>query len=404
MNKMYRYVAYDQFGARHESTIEAETEAEALTRLRSSDLLPASIRPVKEQSQIALDRFFGRKSVSLSELELFTSELSILLNNGVKIDRALTVLSRAFGRYEMRALVAELLKGVRGGDPLSDCMARRPDVFDRLYINLVELGEASGDLPLVFERLSSDLKFRRELNGRVVQALTYPAVVFFVCLLCIAFVFNFIVPQMSGLFEDAVDLPVYTQFLLGASDWFRRYQFWLLFVCLAAPFVVPRLFRLLAKDFSADALVLRVPILRSLIHFLERVRVNSALALMLESGVSVDRALGLASGSISNSQLRHGVSVARDKVSKGASLSQVLRLTPLFSVFDISLLEVGEESGELAPVFRELADRSRGDLESWLMRLTGMLEPLLILFMGGVVGSVVITMLLSIVSVNDVGF
>ena len=405
MISRFRYVAYDQFGAKHEGSVESGSERQALEQLRAEGLFPAELKRLASPgSQVSLGSLFGSSQMSLADLELLTSELSILLTNGVRIDRALAVLSKAFVKPGVNAVVADLLKRVRSGEPFSECLGYHSKHFDPLYINLVRLGEASGDLARVFQRLSADLKFRRDLNSKVLQALTYPAVVLFVCVACIVFVFNFIVPQMSGLFEDAVEIPVYTAFLLATSEWFQNYQFWLLGFCIAMPLVLPRLLRQFSGSRIVDGYLLRVPVVRHFVLLLERVRLNSSLSLMLESGVPVDKALSLASESIANSQLQHGIRVAQDKVSKGATLSQVLRLTPLFPFFSLSLIEVGEESGELSPVFAELADRARMELESWLIRLTNLLEPLLILFMGGIVGSVVITMLLSIVSVNDVGF
>jgi len=405
LSSRYYFVAYDNFGARHEGTLEASTEQGALELLRTDHLMPAELSLVSSGSALGTRALsFGRSGVSVSDLELLTSELSILLTNGVKIDRALDVLSRAFTKPAVNSMVADVLKSVRSGESLSDALLAHPQAFDSLYVNLVRLGEASGDLPRVFQRLSADLKFRRDLNSKVVQALTYPGVVLFVCVVCILFVFNFIVPQMSSLFEDATELPVYTSILLGVSAWFRNYQWWLLLALSTLPFFVPKLLGMFGRNVGFDAYLLRLPIIKHFILLLERVRINSSLALMLESGVPVNKALELASESVSNKYLRHGVRVAQDKVSKGATLSRVLRLSPLFPFFALSLIEVGEESGELSPVFGELADRARAELEAWLIRLTNLLEPLLILIMGGVVGSVVITMLLSIVSVNDVGF
>ena len=172
--------------------------------------------------------FLARKHVSAEELEFLTSELALLLNSGVTIDRGLAVIKRNTSSAPQSRLVASLHDAVRRGESLSDAMLAEPEVFNSLYINLVRLGESSGTLPKIFSRLSEDIKFQSELKRKIIQALTYPAVIFSVCILCIVFIFNYIVPQMSGLFQGLPEIPTYTAFLLGASEWMIQYQWSLL--------------------------------------------------------------------------------------------------------------------------------------------------------------------------------
>ena len=293
---------------------------------------------------------------------------------------------------------------VRSGESLSDARATENEVFNSLYINLVQLGESSGTLPKIFARLAEDIKFQSELKSKITQALTYPAAIFLVCIFCIVFIFNYIVPQMSGLFEGMPEIPTYTAFLLGASAWMISYQ-WLLLVGISG-LVLGVMAALKTRSGARrinDGLML-VPGIRNVSILIERIRFNSAIAMMLEAGILIDRCLEMAVGSVKNKSVQQDLIVAKNRVKKGDTLSNALRASPLFPDFALSLIEVGEESGHLEPVFSELSSRSRREFESWVDRMTSLLEPLLILFMGGVVGGVVVTMLLSIVSVNDVGF
>lgn len=397
----FRYQAFDQHGAKHEGEIDAGSETLAVKSLQAQGLMVSSLKQ-QGRDQTVQGLSLSNK-VSLQDLEYLTSELSLLLQNGVKIDKGLAILQRNVRPGPTGRLVNDLLNAVRKGQPLSAAMEARDDVFSSLYISLVKLGEASGNLAMIFNRLSRDLRFQRELRGKIGQALTYPAVILAVCVLCILFVFNYIVPQMSGLFAGMADIPDYTAALLGLSDWFINYQWWLLFallglaVGLMAGMQKPQVRRQLGE------FAIKIPVVRTMIVLVEQIRVNSALAMMAEAGIAVDKAMGLASASIGNASLRFGIEAAQQKVRKGAPLSEALRLSPLYPDFSISLLEVGEESGELGPVFEELAHRSRTQFESWVTKVTSVLEPLLILFMGGIVGTVVVVMLLSIVSVNDLG-
>jgi type II secretory pathway component PulF len=248
------------------------------------------------------------------------------------------------------------------------------------------------------------MKFQSELKRKVIQALIYPGVIFSVCVLCIFFVFNYIVPQMKGLFEGLPELPTYTAILLGISDWVVSYQWAMLFGLILVALGVSMALRNPVSAVAIDTLISQLPGLSGMITKIERIRFNTAITLMLESGILIDRCLEMAVGSVKNRQLQQGLVSAKELVKKGATLSSALRNSPVFDDFSMSLIEVGEESGDLAPVFSEISLRSRREFESAVDRMTSLLEPALILVMGGIVGGVVVTMLLSIVSVNEVGF
>ena len=398
----YIYQAYDSHGGRIDGAVEASSLDKATLDLKQQKLIIISLKAEQESS--ANITLFERKTVSLDELEFITSELAILLKNGVKIDKSLAILQRNKPRGPSAKLLKELHTSVKRGSLLSDAMEAHPEVFDLLYINLVRLGEASGDLAYVFVKLSADLKFRSELKRKIIQSLTYPMVIFFVCILCILFIFNYIVPQMSGLFDGLPELPIYTEILLNVSAWMQSYQ-WFLFagiflgvVALISAFKNP-----IAKR-ALDEFMLKMPLIKGALLVIERIRFNSALTMMLEAGISIDKALELAAGSVNNRFIRQGLLAAKEQIKKGQGLTASLGRSPIYPDFFLSLLEVGEESGELAPVFEEIASRSRSEFESWADNMTSILEPLLILTMGGIVGSVVVTMLLSIISVNDLGF
>jgi type II secretory pathway component PulF len=399
---LFTYQAYDSHGGHITGHIEATTHDAAKQQLQQQKLIITSL---KENKKISKGHsFFERGSISLEELEFMTSELAILLKNGVKIDRSLEILKRNKKNSLAAKLLQDLHTAVKRGSLLSDAMAEQPKVFDKLYINLVKLGEASGDLADVFVKLSIDLKFRSDLKRKIIQSLTYPLVIFSVCILCILFIFNYIVPQMSGLFDGLPELPVYTEILLGVSRWMQNYQWFLFLGILFGVFSLIAAFKNPIVKVRLDEFMLKVPFIKGALLVIERIRFNSALTMMLDGGISIDKALELAAGSVNNRHIRQGLIAAKENIKKGAGLTESLGRSPIYPDFFLSLLEVGEESGKLAPVFEEIASRSRSEFESWADKMTSILEPLLILTMGGIVGSVVVTMLLSIISVNDLGF
>jgi type II secretory pathway component PulF len=398
----FLYQAYDSSGGKLQGEIEASDVTKAKQQIAEQQLMLVEIK--EDGVTVAGLDIFQRNKVSIQEIEYLTAELSLLLNSGVTIDRALGIIRRNSTSAPQAKLVAQLHDAVRRGDSLSDALGEHQAVFNPLYLNLISLGEASGTLPTIFSRLAEDMKFQSELKRKVIQALIYPGVIFSVCLLCILFVFNYIVPQMQSLFDGLPELPFYTAVLLGVSNWIVSYQWILLAMVLASGVGIYMARKNPSSAAAIDAFIARVPGFSGMITRVERIRFNTAITLMLESGILIDRCLEMAVGSIKNRELKQGLISAKDRVKKGATLSTALRTSPVFDDFSMSLIEVGEESGELAPVFGEISARARREFESAVDRMTSLLEPALILVMGGIVGGVVVTMLLSIVSVNEVGF
>lgn len=398
----FTYVAYDKTGAKFSGEIDAENKASALQMLSDQGLSPSKIEQNKQSNNLFGDLFSS--SVTPADIEFLTSELSLLLRSGVRIDKGIDIIRRTKASGGVSGLLQKVSASLNKGDSLSDALGQFRDEFGDLYINLVKLGEASGNLAEVFDGLAKDLKFRRELRQKIVQSLTYPSVILFICVASILFVFNFVVPQLSSVFADKENLPFYTQALLAFSDWLTSYQIHLVVIASLTGSILyyyrtsPQL-----VDWWQNT-QLKLPLLKEVVLASERIKFNAGLTLMLRAGLQIDKALELAIGSLRNKRIQQEMEIARNKIKRGSSLSETFRQTSIYPDFYVSLLEVGEESGNLAEVFEEVSSRSRQDFEAWTTKVTTLLEPLLIVFMGLIVGGVVVVMLLSMVSVNDVNF
>lgn len=396
----FEYKAYDSSGASTKGIIDAIDIDEVKQKLKQQGLIPSAINAYRETPDFL--KFFDK--VNLSDLEFLTAELSLLLKSGVRIDRGIDIIQRLKSKPVMAKLLTKVSQSLKKGNSLSDSMAEYPEVFDPLYLNLVSLGEASGNLKEIFAGLAADLKFRQDLRNKVISALTYPAVILFVCILSIFFIFNFIVPQLSSLFSDVENLPYYTRALLGISDWMVNYQW---FLVIGSILLIPLgiyIFRQKQMVQWWQKTVLKIPGIKGSIHTVERIRFTSGLTLMLKAGLAIDKAMTLACGNIKNESLRREIEIANKKIKSGGKLTTALEQSILFPPFFASLLEVGEESGNLAAIFDEITQRSRQDFDQWTQKMTTLIEPLLILVMGTIVGGVVIVMLMSMVSINDIGF
>lgn len=396
---LFKYKAYDHSGAKSEGETEADSKQAAITAIQAMGLFPSHVEEVKADA-ISL---FKSNAITLADLEFLTAELSLLLESGVRIDKGIDIIRRTKAKASLAKLLDDLNKKIKKGNSLSSACRDYPEVFDELYCNLIELGEASGNLSEVFADLAKDLKFKRDLRSKIIGSLTYPIVIFAVCIMSVVFIFNFIIPKMASMFAGADDLPWYTSFMLSMSDWMVQYQGFLfvglilsIFLCIYS-LKQPRILR------WWQGVSLKLPIISNAVITIERIRFNSGLSMMLKSGIPIDKALGLSAGNIRNYHLRREIEIAKQKVKRGSSLSPALQQTSIYPAFFVSLLEVGEESGNLERVFEEIANRSRVDFEGWTEKMTTLLEPLMILIMGGIVGGVVVIMLLSMVSMNDVG-
>lgn len=401
---IYVYKAYDDSGALTQGQLDASDSNHAKALLKKERLNPVSLK--LESSTVTTGNgfnLFRSGAVTLDDIEFVTAELSLLLQSGVKIDRALTVLARTKLGSPTSILLQELSNDVRRGLSLSDAMSKHPAAFDNLYINLVTIGESSGKLSAVFAGLAQDLKYRKELKSKITQAIVYPAMIMMVCISSVLFIFNFVVPKLTVMFADAAELPFYTELLLNLSSFIQSYQFHILFLIIALVVLFKWMLQQGHFAHKFDDLILRLPVLSNTVNLIERIRFTSSMSLMLNSDVKIDQALSLSAGSIKNTVIARNLSGVKNKVKKGISISEALSQSGLFPTLFMSLLEVGEESGQMAPIFDEIAKRSRTEFTQWTDRMTSLIEPLMILFMGGIVGSVVVIMMMSIVSVNDIG-
>lgn len=397
----FQYQGFDSSGANVSGEIIAADLAEASKLLRQRGIFVKSLK-LSAGNERGIKLFTAK--LNLKDLEFLTTELSVLLDAGLKIDKGLELLRQNNRKPAMAELLDKLCKSVRSGRQFSQALKETdPVLFDPLFINLVSIGEATGQLSDVFRSLAADLAFKRDLQQKVNQALMYPMVICLVCIVSILFIFNYVVPNLAVMFEGREDLPVYTSLLLASSAWMINYQ-WYLLVVVA---LVAGLFRQAMKKPEVQQKVarlqLQIPLLKQGVLLVERIRFNSGLTMMLSAGVAIDTALELSAGNVRNPVIQRELLIALQKVKRGEKLSFSLRQTALYPDFFASLLAVGEESGELGRIFNEIAQRSQREFSSWVTRLTSLLEPLLIIVMGGIVGGVVVIMMLSITATTNAG-
>ncbi|MCM8536358.1 MAG: type II secretion system F family protein [Lentisphaeraceae bacterium] len=399
--RQFSFQAYDDQGLKQKGELYAGDIELARKELDGRSYAVVDLIEVNDSKSSGGLKIFKNTA---DELELVTSELALLLNNGMRIDRALELLVQSGQGREITPKLSEVLTRIRAGVSLSEALKEQGELFDRLFVSLVDLGEKTGRLGDVFSGLSVDLKFRKQLKKKIVQALTYPSLIMMICLGALLFIFNFIIPRMASMFEGAVELPFYTEIMLGSSTFIQTYQYYFVIgsgLTLLSLTLIKNKQALLSHF---DGLFLSLPGCRKLISRLECIRFASAMNLTLRYGVTLESALQLAAMTVKNSKIREKLMGVRQQVRSGSSLSSALAPLSLFPPVMRGLLSAGEESASLAEVFAEVSDRSREDFEDWVAKITSLLEPLMIVVMGAIVGVIVIVMLLSIISIQDISF
>lgn len=397
----FEYKAIDQQGARHQGVVDAVDEVAAQKKLVTEGLHPVELTALSGKKSW---RDFFQSNVSLDELEFFTSQLSLLLESGVRVDKGIDIIHQSNAHSALSKLLSKISSDLKKGMSLSEAFSEHEDLFGPLYISLLKIGETSGNLPEVLNRLSADLKFQKELKSQISQALTYPGVIMMVCIAAIYFVLTFIVPKMSGIFTDLSQAPWYTQMIINVSNFFVENESIIVGGLIACLVMLSYAFKQPKFKNWLYISAARLPGIGNIILTSERIRFASSMAMMLEAGLPLDTTLELTSNTLKHADFKRDAKQALTQLKSGKQLSFVLSKTRIFPEFFLSIIKVGEETGNLPRVFEEVALRSRTDLDNVIKKVTTMLEPIMLIFMGGFVGGIVISMLMSMVSINDVPF
>ncbi|HEY0296633.1 MAG TPA: type II secretion system inner membrane protein GspF [Bordetella sp.] len=393
----FRYEATDALGKIVRGSIEADTERGARNQLRGRGLLPLST-----SSSASATGSLLRPRLSDSDLAWITRHLASLLAAGLPLDGALGAALEQAEDKHMAELLASVRADVRSGHRLSIALAAHPRDFPEIYRALVEAGEESGDLAQVMEKLAVYIEDRNALRSKVLTAFIYPVVVACVSVVITAFLLGYVVPQVVTAFSHAHQaLPLITRIMLAASDYVRHWG-WLTLLGLAALVTLWRYtLRAPAARLAWHSRVLRIPLAGRFVLGVNTARFASTLAILTASGVALLTSLNAARRTLSNDRLRTAVDEATARVREGAGLATALGAQRCFPALLIHLIASGEKTGRLPELLERGAANLSRDLERRAMAMTALLEPLLILVMGGIVLMIVLAVMMPILEMNQ---
>ncbi|MDP2834095.1 MAG: type II secretion system inner membrane protein GspF [Pseudomonadota bacterium] len=394
----YRYSAFDAAGKHRSGELEADSPRAARAHLREQGLLP---RTLGARDAPASTRRFATARVSSGELALFSRQFATLLHAGLTIERALAALLEQPEQNALRAALTAVREDVLGGHALGAAFARQARHFPRFYAAIVQAGEESGALPGVMERLADYLERGQALRQKISTALVYPAIVAVVACLVVGVLLTYVVPQMVSVFEHSRQaLPWLTRAMLAISDFLRATWWAWLLLPAGGAVLARRLLAIEALRLRWHGFLLGLPLLGSLRSSAASARFANTLAVLVGSGVPIVKAFAHAGAALDDRVFRRAVENAAGSLREGMGISRALRQEAVFPGLLLHLVASGEASGELARVLEQAAKQQEASVETRLTTLTALLEPLLILAMGGMVMLIVLATLQPIIEMN----
>src|SRR5579871_504280 len=346
-----------------------------------------------------------RRKPGAADRLYFTQELATLLEAGLPLDRALSIAAELSERPAFRTVIQEILRELKGGKSLTDALGTHPEVFSELYRNMVRAGEASGSLSQVMLRLEESEAASTELRGFLISSMIYPSLLALVGIGSVSLMLGYVIPKFSEVFkESGLPIPVPTQILLTISEYTQSYGLWVLGAVIAA--IVAFRFWVSTPDgrMRWDAFKLRAPAIGPIVVRAETARFARSMATLVANGVPLVQSLRIGKSMLGNKVMADAVDTIAQGVKRGEGLAAPLRRSGAFPSLAAHLLQVGEETGRLDSMFTRMADIYDAETRTTVRRATALFEPVVILTMGLLVGSMVLSMMLAIVSMNDVPF
>ena len=404
---LFLYKAVGQDGEVVEAQREAKDEQTLVGSLQADGFVPINVALAssKPLSRLTIKRS-DRSVISSKDLGDFTKQLATLLNAGLPLDRSLSLLVELTDDgSQVQIMISQLLDKVRSGTPLSEALDNQSGVFSKFYINMIRAGEAGGQLEGVLDRLSDYMERSKELRGTVQTALIYPAILVTMAGLSLLVLLTFVVPQFQEMFESAgKELPLPTQIVVGVSEFLQAY--WWLVIAGILGVVVYMKYQLSDPDrrYIWDKRFLAMPYVGDLIRKLEIANFSRTLGTLLGNGVSLLSALTIVKETLNNKILAEKIAHAAENLKEGGDMSGPLIESGQFPKMATQMIQLGEETGSLDEMLERVATTYDKEIKIAIERMLTMLEPVLIVGLGLLIAGIIISILMAILSVNDLAF
>ena len=403
MSSTYAYKVRDREGRLLQGTLEADSNTLVADKLRSLGYIPVSIdreSPSKLQSDLKIPGLSDR--VSHKDVALFCRQFATMINSGLALIRALNILGEQTENKALAKIVAEVRQDVEKGASLSQALVRHPKAFNRLFVAMVKAGETGGVLDRVLLQLADIIEKQVELKRKIKSAMTYPVAVLALVLLIVTAMLLFVVPTFESLYTDlGGTLPLPTRLLRGVSGLVTRFAPVMVVVNIGVVILFRRWLRSEGGRARWDAFKLRIPIFGKLVHKTSMTRFARTLAVLLRSGVPILESLEITSETVNNTVVSRAVKDVQEAVKQGETIHEPLSKHAVFPPMVTQMLAVGEETGMVDVMLEKVADFYDQEVEATVNAMTSLLEPLLIVVLGGAVGSMVVALYMPMFKIID---
>lgn len=402
----FTYVALDRSGKRTTGSVPADSRAAAMDAVIGQGLAPVTITEEANPNAPAVSRkvsLFTAKKVSARSVEAFTRELANLLGAGLSLSRALALLKREASQPIAKETWTKIHDDVVGGESLGDAMAKFPSAFSQVYIAMVRAGEAGGFLHVVLQQIADFRQREQELTGRVKAAMIYPIALATVATGVVIFLLTFFIPKFEDIFKQlGSNLPILTQVVVAISNWLLSYGIYIAIALIIGIFYLRRWLRTDSGRRAMERIVLMTPALGTVIARFSLVRFSRMLGTLVGAGVPLVASLKVAKEAIGNQTLQDAVATAIEQVQRGIPLSRALAgNVRLFPPSVIEMIAVAEETGRLDKELLRMSQTYESELDRNLRSLVALAEPVLLIIMAGMIGTIVVSMLLPIFNLQD---
>ena len=404
----FAYRALNKEGKQQFGIIQADTQALAINDVRSLGLFPTHVREATradEKKALRAGRglnelYFG--GVKTKELCVMTRQLSTLIDAGLPLLRCINVLIAQLKPCKLRDILREISSDIQSGSTFAEALAKHPKQFDRLFVNMVRAGEVGGLLETVLQRLAIFMERRQALKRRVRGALIYPIAVILIACGIVAFLLVKVVPVFAEIFtEFGGDLPAPTKLLIAAGD-FMMYKWWLLIVILCWTVIGLKLsFKSKQVKRVFDRVILKVPLIGDLVTKVSVARFARTLGTLVTSGVPILQALKITRETIGNEVVQNAVDKVHDSVQDGGTIAVPLDESKVFPAMVVNMIDVGEETGALDSMLMKVADIYDAEVEAAVEAMLALMEPMIIIVLGGIIGFIVVALYLPIFTLGD---
>lgn len=399
----FDYAALDAAGKRKKGTVMASSARDARDILRARALMPLDLAPSKSKKKQEIG---GTASgVKHKHLTQATRQLAILIDAATPIEEALKITALQFERSPMKAALLSIRAQVMEGLRLSDALRGQPKVFPQLYTAMVASGETSGRLPAVLERLADDLEAAQKIRRKIMGATAYPIVLSIVALLVVTILMIAVVPKVVDQFDSfGQELPTLTNIVIALSAWMQKWGLITLGVLVIGIFALRQALKAKALRYRWDGMLLRLPLLGKVVRNMNAARFARTMAGLVDSDTPALTALETAQHTLQNSVMRDAISEAALKVREGSAISTALRSTAVFPPLVVQMVAGGEASGDMGKMFAKSAEYLEDEFDSSTTVFLTLLEPLIIIFLAGVVLLIIAAIFLPILQLNTLAF